>query len=185
MRTAALGALLLLTTACSGDDSADDDGREAEPEAEEGGDRDDYVTAFVDTYDNPYTTPEDRRCMAEASVEVLGVATLTAAGTPDELREAGRLQEFGITPDEATAGDLVDAIDACVDLRTVMFGDDEQLPPAVRSCLEARVPDDVLRRLMISTYTSATGLSDEPELDAQVNAGYAECQSQGTTTTPP
>jgi hypothetical protein len=181
MRWGLLGALCLLVMACSGDGSADDADRGAEDE----GNHDDYVTALTQSYDNPYTTPEDRRCMADATVDVLGMETLTEAGTADELREADRLQGLGITPDEATAGELVDALDACVDMRTVLFGDEDALTPEVRSCIEARIPDDLLRRFMISTYTSATGLSDQPELEAQVTAGREDCPPQPTTTTTP
>jgi hypothetical protein len=176
-----LGGVCLLVMACSGDDSADDADRGS---GDEGG-RDDYVTALDQSYDNPNTTPDDRRCMAGATVDVLGVEALTEAGTVDELREAGSLQAFGITPDETTAGELVDALDACVDMRTVLFGDEETLGPEVRSCIEARIPDDVLRRFMISTYTSGTGLSDQPELEAQVTAGREACRPQATTTSAP
>lgn len=89
-----------------------DDGGDADDEA--GPDRDAYVAALVASYDNPFTTPDDHGRMAEATVEVLGLGAPAETGTADELREAVRLQDFGSTPDEATAGDLVDALDACV-----------------------------------------------------------------------
>lgn len=178
-----LGLALAALAACGGDDSGgSDDGADPERGTEDvdsgaaAGDRDDYVDALAASYDNPYTTPEDRRCMAEATVEVLGVDALAAAGTADELRESDRLQLFGVTPDEATAGELVDALDACVDGRTVLFGDEAALGPEVRACLDTAIPDDLLRRFMIATTVSATGLSDDPELDAAITAAQSSCR---------
>jgi hypothetical protein len=181
--TGLLGVVCLLATACSGDGADDDADAEAERGAEAEGDRADYVAALTESYDNPYTTAEDRRCMAEATVDVIGVEALAAVGTAAELREAGRLQVFGVTPDEATAGELVDALDACVDAHTVLFGDEEALGPEVRSCLETAVPDDLLRAFMISTYGTATGLSDDPALEAELTAGRNSCRPAATTTT--
>jgi hypothetical protein len=183
---ALFGALFLFVTACSGDDSADDaeddSGDENSSEASAGDgqdDRDDYVAAFTDTFDNPYATPEDRQCMGEATVDTLGLETLRATGTPDQVREAhGQLQEFGMPLEETTAGALVDALDACADMRTLVFGDEEVLPPEVRSCIESRVPDDLFRRFMISTYTSANGQSDDSAVQAEVNNHYNECSAQ-------
>jgi hypothetical protein len=185
---ALLGFLFAPVVGCGGggSDSADDNGDDRGSEAT-GGDRhptsgdntrESYVAAFTDSFDNPYATAEDKSCMGEATVDVLGIETLRATGTPDDVREAGGgLQTFGIQLDEAIAGALFDALDACVEMRTIFFGDDEAVSPGERSCSEASIPDDVFRAFMISTYTSPDGFSDDPDLEAQVSAALDECSS--------
>lgn len=172
----------MLAVGCSGgdDDSAEDGGNDSATEATgEDSTRESFVVAFAESIDNPYATADDSRCMGEATVDVVGVETLEAAGTPDELREAGgQLPAFGVEVDEAMAGELFDALNTCVDQRTLVFGDDEALPPDVRTCLDSRVPDEVFRAYMTSTYLSPDGQGD-PQLLAQVSTGFEECSGAG------
>lgn len=180
--TAALVVFFLLAVGCSKSegDSADDarkDSSAEDPASTSGGDNhESYADAFTKSIDNPHATAANARCMGQAYVDAIGLEALEAAGTPDELLAAGgQLPSFGVQLDEATAGTLFDALNACVNMRTLVLGGRRDLSPNAWTCLESRVPDEVFRAFMISTYTSADGLSDDPKLQAQVSTALDEC----------
>jgi hypothetical protein len=182
---AALVVLFLLAVGCSGGegDSADDARKGSStqgPDSTSGGDKhESYADAFTEFIDNPRVAAADARCMGKAYVDAIGLETLEAAGTPDELRAAGgQLPSFGVHLDEATAGTLFDALNACADMRTLVFGGQRDLSPDAWTCLKSRVPDEVFRAFMISTYTSDNGLSDDPKLQAQVSTALDECSAR-------
>lgn len=183
--TVALAVLFVLAVGCSDGegDSADDPRKSSSTEGPDSTSGDDngesYADAFTESIDNPSATAADAHCMGQAYVDAIGLETLEAAGTPDELRAAeGQLPSFGVQLDDATAGTLFDALNSCVDMRTLVFGGQRDLSASAWTCLESSVPDEVFRAFMISTYTSSNGLSDDPELETQVSTALDECSAK-------
>ena len=121
----------------------------------------------------------ERRCVAEAMVDALGVDELAAVATPDEVREG---EDFdpgaeGIEVDERMAGDFYDGLDSCIDVRQLFLesvGAGDGMAEEDLECLDQAVSDDLLRQVTIMSLLGETE-EDNPELEGALSSAVAPC----------
>lgn len=169
--------LALLTGACSdGDEEADKD-RDEEPAS---GTRDEYVEAFLPGVAQIGGDEQQTQCAAEATVDTIGVDELNDVTSPDKVSETGTFDtvSMGIELDEETGNALYDAIDGCVDLYELMMS--QTGSPEVADCLRSKVPEEMVREMLVGVFTSAEQISGDAE--AALTTAYTECAP--TTTLP-
>ena len=126
-----------------------------------------YVDAMMETSDDSGFTDTEARCIAEGSIDVIGVQTLRDAGvTPEMMAEGGELLS-DFEPSEAQANALNDMMFACVDfgaLMTVEMGVGV-LPAEQVACIgDALETDEVFRSFLVSSMLGAedeTGTTDD------------------------
>jgi hypothetical protein len=145
-----------------------------------------YVDAMIRSFDN--SAPEElqinrgqAQCLAPLWVEAIG---------PDRLAEAGvaprdfaadddvDLSVVGLT--EEDGGEMYDAFAACdVDVKRLFvqsMATEQQLSAEDEACLEGAFAEDLLRRIMITTFVEGEdALDQDQELRGEMFAVFADC----------
>jgi hypothetical protein len=165
-----LVAIVTAAAACS------DDG--------EGGGRSDeeqeYIDAAMATFDPEEAAPmteDDAECIVTSMVDEIGVDDLEEAGiTPESF---GEDEEFPSGLSEEQAGEAVDAIDGCIDLRDLFLeamAEDESVPEEAQECLAEQFDDEVVRRIMVLTLSEGEdAITGDSELMQELTAAFNEC----------
>jgi hypothetical protein len=170
------GAGVVLVSAC-GDD--DDDG-----EVSEGAQP--YVDAMIESFDDapPDELQIDReqaQCLAPRWVEAIGVDRLKAAGIePQDFSEQGDvdLTKVGLSEDDGNA--MYDAFGECdIDVETVFvesFSAERDVSEEDKDCLADAMSDDLLRRIMVTTFVEGEdALNQDEELSGELFGVFADC----------
>jgi hypothetical protein len=169
-------AAVALVTAC-GDD--DDDG-----EVSEGAQP--YVDAMIESFDNapPDELQIDReqaRCLAPRWVEAIGAERLQAAGIePRDFADQGDvdLTEVGLSEDDGNA--MYDAFGECdIDVKRVFvesFSTDRDVSDEDKDCLADAMSDDLLRRIMVTTFVAGDeALNQDEALTGELFGVFSDC----------
>lgn len=186
-----------------GDDGEDDDagstaGRSSEgavsesapsedepPEGTSSGDEQAFVEAI--TYANELSsqgliTTDESQCIAEATVDVVGVEVLQAATTPDEVRAdvEATLADLGVGVDQATTDQLAGDFSECMDMVQYLldFYAQDGVPQEVLDCIGAHIDADMASTFLVGGYVGTQEVSDATE--AEFNAAVAPCEPSTT-----
>lgn len=147
-----------------------------------------YVDAMAGsmTADESFPLSDDQaECFSARTVDTIGVDRLQGAGvTPEMMADEESTMDFsdiGLTEDEA--GDIYDNFGRCdIDLQDLMMQSmaaDDEVTPAMRSCMETVLTDENLRKLMVSSMMNGDeGMDNDPELE-ELMGGLMGCAFMG------
>jgi hypothetical protein len=125
-------------------------------------------------------TGSQSRCLAEATVDVLGVDAFRDAATPEELRadpERG-LRSWGLAPDEAQAEAFYDRLEGCGDVRAMWLDSLSDLPPEAVECIDQAMDDDLLKRLFVANFVDGDDYMEvNPDIRAELATVTTSCDS--------
>ncbi|HEX6417415.1 MAG TPA: hypothetical protein VFZ77_02935 [Acidimicrobiales bacterium] len=187
---AATLALAVLGGACAseaGDDditggTAGDDDRAAEAE------RQAYIDAIVDAAEeqDEDLTREQLTCVAESFVDGFGAAAIADAGvTPEDVasEEIEGPADLGLEFSDEQAASFYDRLTGCMDVRALVIealvGEAGEVP-GVAACLDERLTDDLLERVITIGYTEGEeGLEATPGLADEVEQAIGPCVAPG------
>jgi hypothetical protein len=144
-----------------------------------------YVDAMIESFDN--SDPEElqinrgqAQCLAPRWVETIGPDRLAEAGIqPREFADDDvDLSTVGLT--EEDGGEMYDAFAACdVDVKGLFvesLATEQDLSPRDAQCLEGAFEEDLLRRIMITTFVEGEeALDQDEELSGELIGVFAEC----------
>jgi hypothetical protein len=178
MRTRVVLAALAIALVGCGDDDDSGGGDVSEEEQP-------YVDAFVEDAadadeEDLQISPEQAECFGARFVSIVGVDRLEEAGvTPEEFGGESDLDfsTLGLSEDEG--GEIYDAFADCdVDIRAELLrsmGADD-MAEEDRECMADAFDDDLLRRMMITTFVEGEeALDADDELRGELFAVFAEC----------
>jgi hypothetical protein len=172
------GGVFLLTQDDDEEPASTGNGLDANELSEEGQAYVDAIGGANDASSQELITTDEARCIAAATVEIVGVDTLQAAVTPDEIRDdpAATLIDFGIEIDQAQNDELAAATQECVDIvQVVVDGLETQgASQEVLDCVEANVNADVAAALITAEYAGSQEVRDAALADFENAAG--SCQ---------
>jgi hypothetical protein len=142
-------AIALMVMACAGDD-----------DASASADEDAYVSALASRWDNEegnQFTPAENRCAAEAYLDVIGLAPLRRAVSPDEIGDSPEknLVDFGVEIDEEQARSIYEGTRGCGDLRAAFLSDvaqalgDMSVAEVDEACLDQGLDNDRLETFVL------------------------------------
>jgi len=180
LRLLLIPALLLAVGAGCGDDDEGGSGGGGGGEDGLSDEEQAYVDAAMKDFDPKEAEPlteDDATCIVTSMVDSVGVDGLKDAGiTPESFSESEGFPD-GLTEDQA--GDVVGAINGCVNLRDLFLEGIEQdssISKETQDCLAERFDDDFVRRLMIVTLSKGEeGLSSDSDLATELTTIFQEC----------
>jgi hypothetical protein len=159
-----------------------------------GADAQAYVDAMIESFDNsdPDELQIDReqaQCLAPQWVETIGVDRLAAAGIePQDFAAEGEvdLTTVGLTEDDGNA--MYDAFGECdIDVKMLFvesFSADRGVSEKDQDCLADAMSDDLLRRIMVTTFVEGEeALNQDEELSGDLFGVFADCPGLVATTT--
>jgi hypothetical protein len=159
-----------------------------------GADAQAYVDAMIQSFDNSdpdelQINREQAQCLAPLWVEAIGADRLAAAGIePQDFAEEGDvdLTTVGLTEDNGNA--MYDAFGECdIDVKTLFvdsFSADRDVSEEDQVCLADAMSDDLLRRIMVTTFVEGEeALNQDEELSGELFGVFAECPGLVATTT--
>jgi hypothetical protein len=163
-----------------GDDDAGRDDVEVSDDAQP------YVDAMIESFDNsdPDELQIDReqaQCLAPRWVETIGPDRLAEAGIEPEDFSSDEDVDLSTTDlSEDDGNEMYDAFEACrIDVKNLFvqsMATDEELTAEDAECLEGAVDDDLLRRILVTTFVEGEDALDrDEELTGELFAVFAEC----------
>jgi hypothetical protein len=165
------------------DDAGEDAGRD---DVEVSDDAQPYVDAMIESFDNsdPDELQIDReqaQCLAPRWVETIGPDRLAEAGIEPEDFSSDEDVDLSTTDlSEDDGNEMYDAFEACrIDIKNLFvqsMATDEELSAEDAECLEGAVDDDLLRRILVTTFVEGEDALDrDEELTGELFAVFAEC----------
>jgi hypothetical protein len=170
---AALAVMIVVTIAACSD--ADDDSASGGGSSK---DRETYVDALAGALDDPALDADARQCFAASLVDTIGVGTLADKVDVDEIDADFSPTDFGIEIDQEQGDQFYDRLSDCVDVRALFIGSlsaGQELPEATLACLEDNIDDDLVKRIIVASFTQGAAAADDPELASEMNAISTEC----------
>jgi hypothetical protein len=182
--------LVLLTVAAvavtNGGCGDDDDDAGSGDDVEVSEEAQPYVDAMIESFDNsdPEELQIDReqaQCLAPRWVETIGPDRLAEAGIePEDFSSDDDLDLSTIGLSEEDGNAMYDAFEACgIDVKNVFvqsMATDEELSAEDVECLEGAIDDDLLRRILVTTFVEGDeALDQDEELTGELFAMFAEC----------
>jgi hypothetical protein len=176
-----VAALALALGACGDDDDGGGgDGGEVSEDAQP------YVDAFVESAaeaedDELQMSPEQAECFGGRFVEIVGVDRLEEAGvTPEDVGDDSDMDFSTLDLTEDEGGEIYDAFGDCdIDIRAEFLrslGADDDIAEEDRECIAEAFDDDLLRRIMVTTFVEGEdALDTDEELQGEVLGVFAEC----------
>lgn len=147
---------------------------------DDNGDRDGYIdaVAFL-VQDGSDLSESEARCLAETTVDVVGVDALEEVATPEEIRDNPdrSLTDHGIEIDSGQGSDFFDGMVGCLDVRQRFidgFADD--FDQSVADCVDAAVDDDLFRRVAVASFVDEDWTESEPDLAEEFRGTIAHCE---------
>ena len=173
VRVLAAAAVATVTVVASGCSDAMGDGS---------GERAGYVTAFAEVAEagDPTASRDEARCIAESTVDTLGVARLRDSVTPDEVRESRSIRppDLGFEVDQSDGEDFHDRLVDCMDVRAYLAdasaGTDDAVSDDVQACVRDGFDDDLIQGIVVDSFVNP-GDSRDPEVQADVQAVFQSC----------
>jgi hypothetical protein len=146
------------------------------------GGRSGYVTAFAEVVaaGDPTASREESQCIAEATVDTLGVDDLQDEVTPDEVRERRTTHpaDLGMAVDQADGEAFHDRLDDCMDVRAYLAdasaGADDVVSEDVQACVRDGLDDDLVRRIVVDSFVNPADERD-PDVQADVQSVFQSC----------
>ena len=145
-----------------------------------------YVDAMIESFDNadPDELQIDReqaQCLAPKWVDAIGTDRLAAAGVePRDFAAEGDvdLSEVGLSEDDG--GAMYDAFGECdIDVKTIFvesFSAGRDVSEEDKNCLTDAMSDDLLRRIMVTTFVEGEeALNQDEELSGELFGVFADC----------
>jgi hypothetical protein len=145
-----------------------------------------YVDAMIESFDNadPDELQIDReqaQCLAPKWVDAIGADRLAAAGIqPRDFGAEGDvdLSEVGLSEDDG--GAMYDAFGECdIDVKTLFvesFSAERDVSEEDKDCLSDAMSDDLLRRIMVTTFVEGEeALNQDEELSGELFGVFADC----------
>jgi hypothetical protein len=168
---------------CGDDDAGEDAGGD---DVEVSDDAQPYVDAMIESFDNsdPDELQIDReqaQCLAPRWVETIGPDRLAEAGIEPEDFSSDEDVDLSTTDlSEDDGNEMYDAFEACrIDVKNLFvqsMATDEELTAEDAECLEGAVDDDLLRRILVTTFVEGEDALDrDEELTGELFAVFAEC----------
>jgi hypothetical protein len=184
-RTLALliaGAAVVLAAGCGDDDDDDAGGDDVEVSEE----AQPYVDAMIESFDNSdpeelQINREQAQCVAPRWVETIGPDRLAEAGIePRDFAEEGDVDLTTVGLSDEDGGEMYDAFGACdIDVKNLFVESmttEQELSEEDAACLRDAFPDDLLRRIMITTFVEGEdALDQDEELSGDLFGVFAEC----------
>jgi hypothetical protein len=172
------GAAAFAMTGCGDDD--DDGSGEVSEEAQP------YVDAMIESFESADADElrldrAQAECVAPRWVEIMQVERLQEAGIePEDIAGDADpdLSTLGLS--EADGNALYDTFGECdVDVQALFiesFAADDELSEEVKDCLAGAFDDDLLRRIMATTFVEGEdALDQDEELMGELFAVFSEC----------
>jgi hypothetical protein len=145
-----------------------------------------YVDAMIESFDDsdPDELQIDReqaQCLAPRWVEAIGPDRLAEAGIEPEDFSSDQdvdLSTTGMSEDDAN--EMYDAFAACgIEVKTLFvesMATDRDLSEEDARCLQEAFPDDLLRRILVTTFVEGEeALDQDEELTGEMFGVFAEC----------
>jgi hypothetical protein len=145
-----------------------------------------YVDAMIESFDNAdpdelQINREQAQCLAPRWVDAIGADRLAAAGIqPRDFGAEGDvdLTEVGLSEDDGNA--MYDAFGECdIDVKAVFvesFSADRDVSEDDKNCLADAMSDDLLRRIMVTTFVEGEeALNQDEELSGELFGVFADC----------
>jgi len=178
-------AAMVLAAGCGGDDD-DDAGSGGGGDVEVSEEAQPYVDAMIESFDNsdPDELQIDRsqaECLAPRWVEAIGPERLAEAGIePEDFADEGDVDLSSAGLSEEDGNEMYDAFAACeVDVKSLFveaMGTDEELSDEDTECLSGALDDELLRRIMVTSFVGGDdALDGDEELTGQLLSALAEC----------
>jgi hypothetical protein len=189
-RTAAVllaTAALLALASCGDDDSGGSGGDSQSADGQE------YVDAIMSTFDaeDAGFPEEDAQCVAERTVDIVGVDTLQEAGiTPEEIAAGDGedlLADFEPTEEQADA--IVDGFFECVDFAELFVGQmtmttDVQIDEEKLRCIGERMQSSEALRASLKASVLGDESTDDPFSEDAIFTMFEECDVELTDLMP-
>jgi hypothetical protein len=145
------------------------------------GERASYVTAFAEVAEagDPTASPDEARCIAEATVDTLGVEDLREV-TPREVRDGRSIRppDLGLAVDEDDGVDFYERLGDCMDVRDYLVdasaGAEDAVSDEVQACVRQGFGDDLVRRIVVDSFVNPSGHRD-PAVQSDVQAVFQSC----------
>ena len=187
----------MAAVACSGDDDdsadkKDDTSSEKTTTTESSssggnasGTEAEYIDAITEAGEDPDSTPEQNRCVAEAFVDTLGVEGFVAAGvSPDDIRNDpdSTPKSLGITFTDAQKDTLWDAINECRDIPEFIveqISKDGQYTAEQTACLKDGLSEDLVKGLFLPALLEGDDYDPDPAVTSQLAALMGQCGMAG------
>ncbi len=145
-----------------------------------------YVDAMIESFDNsdPDELEIDReqaQCLAPRWVETIGPDRLAEAGIePEDFSSEGDVDLSTADLSEDDGNEMYDAFEACgIDVKNLFvqsMANDEELSTEDVECLEGAIDDDLMRRILVTTFVEGEdALDQDEELTGELFAMFAEC----------
>jgi len=146
------------------------------------GERVGYVNAFAEVTlaGDPTASEEEARCIAESTVDTLGVDELRGNVTPGEVRDGRSIRppDLGFEVDQGDGEAFGDRLGDCMDVRAYLVdasvGADDAIGDAVQSCVHDNFDDDLVQRIVVDSFVSPSGEHD-PDVQSDVQSVFQSC----------
>jgi hypothetical protein len=166
----------------------DDDGGASTLAGSSGGARSDqefspeeqaYIDALAEvneTANQGQLSGDESQCIGQAIVAALGLETLQAGTTPDEIRANPEREpaDLGVEADQAQVDQLADATTRCVDITQLVVESMAQvLPDDALDCVEQNLDPDVAASFLAAEYVGSQEVRDAA--NAELDAALSPC----------
>jgi hypothetical protein len=150
-----------------------------------------YVAAMMASSDAETFSADEATCIAEGSVDIIGVKTLQDAGvTPDDMANSSDSDLLpGFKPTEQQANAILDLMFGCVDFGTMfaegMVGSGVDLPSEKMHCVGDQLEaSPAFRAFLVSTMLNPDTDTTDPSEGGGVEAAMLEIFTKcGVSTT--
>lgn len=165
---AGLSVLLLSLTACGGGGLSSDEKSAIEALSTSIRDDSDQTGAFT-------SDKAEADCIAEGMVTEIGIDNLVEYEIlTEDFKANDTLEQTEMS--EADAGAAADVVLDCMDVRAMMMDQMgvSELPAEVLTCLEGALSDDIIKSMMVASFTGT-----EDETANEVSAAIMSCVTTG------
>jgi hypothetical protein len=132
-----------------------------------------YIDALAEvneTTNQGLLSGDESQCIGEATVAALGLETLQAGTTPDEISANPESSPvaLGVEGNQAQVDQLADAASRCVDITQLFVGTIAQaLPDDTVDCIEQNLDPDVAATYLVADYVGSQEVRDAANADLE------------------
>ncbi len=126
-------------------------------------------------------TSSQADCMAPKFIDAIGVDTLKAKGVkPEDMASDSDMDFDELALTDAQGTELVDSFSACdVSLKALFIdslSSDSEISADDKKCVEDALPDELVERLMVTTFTKGSdALQQDEDLMGQMLGVFSKC----------
>jgi hypothetical protein len=174
----ARGALVVLLVAAAACSSGDDSSSNSGSSGASSGDRAAYVDKIAGSIDDPALNDDERHCFAGAVVDAIGVGKLKAKVDLEKIDASFTPADSGITVTDAQGADFYDRFSKCANVRQLILDSlsgGQELPQETQQCLEDNIDNDLVKQILVTSFTKGSAAANDPDLGEKLNAVTAAC----------